>query len=185
MEIGNKILELRKQHNLSQEQLAELLCVARQTISKWELSETHPDLEQTKEISKIFNVSLDELTNNNIKDVLIEKIDNMNKLTKTIINILKIILLLVIILVIILVSIIFFKEYFDVKPVSVGQSIVCTIEDNEYIYEVRSKYETEYVIDNFYTDDKYLNIDVTKYNNVDMLLKDIRDDFISRGGNCK
>lgn len=37
MELGNKILELRKQKNLSQEQLAEKLNVTRQTISKWEL----------------------------------------------------------------------------------------------------------------------------------------------------
>ena len=53
MQIGNKILELRKQNNLSQEQLAEKMGVARQTISKWELSETSPDLEQSKQLSKI------------------------------------------------------------------------------------------------------------------------------------
>ena len=45
MEIGNKIQELRKKNGLSQEQLAEKIGVARQTISKWELGETYPDLE--------------------------------------------------------------------------------------------------------------------------------------------
>ena len=64
MEFGKKLFELRKQKNLSQEQLAEKMGVARQTISKWELGETSPDLKQAKELSKIFNVSLDELVGN-------------------------------------------------------------------------------------------------------------------------
>ena len=73
MQIGNRILELRKQNNLSQEQLAEKMGVARQTISKWELGETSPDLEQSKQLSKIFNFSLKNLTNNDIKNILISK----------------------------------------------------------------------------------------------------------------
>ena len=54
MEIGNKIMELRKKSGLSQEDLAAKVGVARQTISKWELGETSPDMEQAKRISKIF-----------------------------------------------------------------------------------------------------------------------------------
>ena len=50
MEIGNKIMELRKKNNLSQEELAEKVGAARQTISKWELGETAPDLKQAKKI---------------------------------------------------------------------------------------------------------------------------------------
>ena len=69
MGVGNKILELKKQNNFSQEELAEKMEVARQTISKWELGETSPDLEQSRKLSQIFNVSLDELTNNEIKNV--------------------------------------------------------------------------------------------------------------------
>ena len=80
MEIGKKIMDLRKKNGLSQEELAEKVGVARQTISKWELGETSPDLKQSKELSKIFNVSLDELTDNDIKDVLIEKTSNTEKL---------------------------------------------------------------------------------------------------------
>lgn len=56
MEIGNKILELRKKNNLSQEALAEKIGVSRQTISKWELGETSPNIKQAKELSKVFNV---------------------------------------------------------------------------------------------------------------------------------
>ena len=81
MEIGNKILELRKKENLSQEQLAEKMNVTRQTISKWELNETTPDIKQAKKLSKIFKISLDELTDNDINDLIIEKVSNTEKLT--------------------------------------------------------------------------------------------------------
>ena len=91
MEIGNKIMELRKKNNLSQEELAEKVGVSRQTISKWELGETSPDIKQAKLLSEIFNVSLDELVNNDIKDILIEKTTNTEKLAGMIIKILKVI----------------------------------------------------------------------------------------------
>lgn len=115
MEVENKMLELRKQNDLSQEQLAEKMGVARQTISKWELGETSPDLEQAKRLSQIFNISLDDLTNNKIKDIPITKVSSTKSLTKLIINILKIILMSVIILVVLAVSKIFLEEYFSVE----------------------------------------------------------------------
>ena len=80
MELGNKILELRKQEKLSQEQLAEKMNVTRQTISKWELNETTPDIKQAKELSKIFKVSLDELTDNDISNIVVQKVSNTEKL---------------------------------------------------------------------------------------------------------
>ena len=89
MDIGNKILELRKKANLSQEQLAEKLNVTRQTISKWELNETSPDIKQAKELSKIFKVSLDELTNNDISDLVMEKVSNTEKLAGLLLRVLK------------------------------------------------------------------------------------------------
>lgn len=54
MELGNKIIKLRKREKLSQESLADKLNVARQTISNWELNITKPDINQIKKISKIF-----------------------------------------------------------------------------------------------------------------------------------
>ena len=89
MEIGNKILELRKKENLSQEQLAEKMNVTRQTISKWELNETTPDIKQAKEISKIFKISLDELTNNDINNLVIQKISNTEKLAGLVLRVSK------------------------------------------------------------------------------------------------
>lgn len=58
MNLGKKIAELRKKNNLSQEELAEKVGVARQTISKWEIGDTTPDINQVKIISKIFNISM-------------------------------------------------------------------------------------------------------------------------------
>ncbi len=46
MEIGENILNFRKKKGYSQENLAEILGVSRQTISKWELGDTSPDLKQ-------------------------------------------------------------------------------------------------------------------------------------------
>jgi len=89
MELGNNILELRKNAKLSQEQLAEKLNVTRQTISKWELNETTPDIKQAKELSKIFKISLDKLTDNDINDLVIEKVSNTEKLAGLIIRVLK------------------------------------------------------------------------------------------------
>ncbi|MBP3444677.1 MAG: helix-turn-helix transcriptional regulator [Bacilli bacterium] len=80
MNLGKKIAELRKKNNLSQEELAEKVGVARQTISKWEIGDTTPDINQVKIISKIFNISIDELVDNDINNVIVEKVSNTEKL---------------------------------------------------------------------------------------------------------
>jgi len=66
MELKDKIIMLRKQNALSQEGLAEKLNVTRQTISKWELGETKPSVDMLNEMSKIFNVGIEVLTNDEI-----------------------------------------------------------------------------------------------------------------------
>lgn len=68
MTLGEKIQKLRKQKGLSQEALAEKVTVTRQTISKWELNQSTPDLDFIAQLSNVFNVSSDYL----IKDELIE-----------------------------------------------------------------------------------------------------------------
>lgn len=89
MEIGNKILELRKKENLSQEQLAEKINVTRQTISKWELNETTPDIKQAKELSRLFKISLDVLTENDITTLVMQKISNTEKLAGLVLKVSK------------------------------------------------------------------------------------------------
>ena len=76
MSLGNKILELRKKEGLSQEQLGEKVNVTRQTISNWELNETTPNPEQLKLLSTVLNISIDELLDNDVKNVVIEKVSN-------------------------------------------------------------------------------------------------------------
>ena len=61
MEFNNKLYELRKQKGLSQEELANRLNVSRQTVSKWEVGESLPDMEKLVAISELFDISLDEL----------------------------------------------------------------------------------------------------------------------------
>lgn len=90
MELGKQIYELRKKANLSQEQLAEKVGVSRQTISKWELGETVPDIKQAQVLSQVFSVSLDELTGNDTKEVIYKKVINTEKLAGLIIKVIKI-----------------------------------------------------------------------------------------------
>ena len=61
MEFHNKLYNLRKQKGLSQEELANRLNVSRQTISKWEVGDSTPDMEKLIAISDLFEISLDEL----------------------------------------------------------------------------------------------------------------------------
>lgn len=61
MEFNNKLYELRKQKGFSQEELASRLNVSRQTVSKWEVGDSTPDMEKLVAISDLFGISLDEL----------------------------------------------------------------------------------------------------------------------------
>ena len=81
MNLGNKIIKLRKRDKLSQEMLADKIGVSRQTISNWELNVTKPDTEYIKKISNVFGVSIDELLDNDIRDIMEKKISNTEKLT--------------------------------------------------------------------------------------------------------
>lgn len=64
MKFSEKLMNLRKSKGMSQEDLAIKLNVTRQTVSKWESDQTTPDMNKLIEISKLFEISLDELTNN-------------------------------------------------------------------------------------------------------------------------
>ena len=58
---GNRIREKRRQLGITMKEAAEKLGVSRQTISKWELDETLPDIRQAKKLSSLYRLSLDEL----------------------------------------------------------------------------------------------------------------------------
>ena len=57
------MLQLRKLHNLTQEDVAEKVGVSRQAVAKWESGETMPDLEKSRLLAETFGVSLDDLAN--------------------------------------------------------------------------------------------------------------------------
>ncbi len=61
MTLGNNLFKARKKKGLSQEEVAEKLGVSRQTVSKWETDETVPDILQSKKLSTLYGLSLDEL----------------------------------------------------------------------------------------------------------------------------
>ena len=61
MEFNEKLQELRKQKELTQEELAEILFVSRTAISKWESGRGYPNIDSLKAIAKFFGVTIDEL----------------------------------------------------------------------------------------------------------------------------
>ena len=91
MKFNEKLVNLRKKHNLSQEQVAEKLKVARQTISKWELGETTPEMDKLIMISELYNITLDELMKEENEGKVINDPNNTNsqKLAGMTIKILK------------------------------------------------------------------------------------------------
>jgi len=82
MNFDKKIIGIRKQNNLTQEELAEKLNVSRQTVSNWETSKCYPDIETLVIISDKFNITLDKLIKEDIK--MIKEIDRKTKLNKKI-----------------------------------------------------------------------------------------------------
>ncbi len=68
MNLGNKIRQLRKEKNLTQEQMAGYLNISPQAISKWEMGLSFPDTIMLPTIARLFKISLDELFEYNVED---------------------------------------------------------------------------------------------------------------------
>lgn len=78
MELKDKILKLRKTKGFSQQELADQLGVSRQSISKWELGESSPDINNIITLSEVFNVSTDYL----LKEDIVENEIDRDKLQR-------------------------------------------------------------------------------------------------------
>ena len=186
MNLGKKIAELRKKNNLSQEELAEKVGVARQTISKWEIGDTTPDINQVKIISKIFNISIDELVDNDINNVIVEKISNTEKLAGITIKILKVLgVMIIVFIVLIFLFVIFFmvdnpRKDYDI----VGRTkISCQLNNEEYVYE--AEYNKNYQVINSGGDAYIMNhTDIESYEDVNKIIAHIEDYFKDHGGKC-
>lgn len=61
MTVGEKIVQLRMEMNISQEQLSEIIGVSRQSVSKWEMNQALPQIDKVLQLAELFGVSLDEL----------------------------------------------------------------------------------------------------------------------------
>lgn len=185
MNLGNGITNLRKKNNLSQEELAEKIGVTRQTISKWELEETAPDIKQAKELSKIFNVSLDELTNNDINNILIEKVNNTERLAGIIIKIIKVIGTFTLIMSIIGIIGFILLNFSSTKDKEiVGKySFTCTLDNEKYIYSVQ--YNKDYQII-YAGGDSYIanHTDIEKYGDANIAKAHVEDWFKEHNGLC-
>ena len=80
MKFNEKLTNLRKQMGISQEELGYKLNVTRQTVSKWELGQTTPEMDKLIEMSKLFNVSVDELVN---ETQMQTNVENKSDITET------------------------------------------------------------------------------------------------------
>ena len=61
MSFAENLVELRKYHDFSQEELADMIGVSRQTLSKYETGESLPDIEKCKRLADVFGVTIDDL----------------------------------------------------------------------------------------------------------------------------
>lgn len=89
--MNNKLAEnlkkIRKEHNLSQEQLAESLGVSRQAISKWESKVAYPEMEKIITICEKFNLNINDILNKDINEIKSEE-ESKKKVSKYIEDIL-------------------------------------------------------------------------------------------------
>ena len=186
MKLGDNILKLRKDCKLSQEQLAEKVDVTRQTISNWELGETSPNPKQLKLLSKSLNVSIDELLNNDIKPVLVEKVSNTEKLAGLIIKILKVmgILFIVGFVVVILLSVFFgSRQSSKIEKTEQTVQLSCVLNNEKYEYLI--EYDQNDNIIDASGSEYIINIIKDKeFNKAKILVKYIETYFKDNGGKC-
>ena len=109
MELGKKIIKLRKDNNLTQVELAEKYFVTRQTVSNWENGRNYPDLETIVKISDDFNISLDILLKEDIR--MLKNIDNSVRATKKYKNILKYTFIFVCLLIFVSYKVVMLNKY--------------------------------------------------------------------------
>lgn len=144
IKVGKFIQQLRKEKNITQEQLAEKLFLNSRSISKWERGENLPDIENIKKLSEIFEVSQEEIMNGERKktkkEIIKEKLKSFLKKYKLII----IPFILINIILYILLAIFFINNYNKVT-----------------IYDVRTEGEDFYVEGTITVGKKFTYIDLS------------------------
>ena len=179
MKLGNLILKYRKQKNLSQEELAKEIGVTRQTISKWELNETSPDLKQAVKLAEIFDIDFNKIINQ-IKEKEPQKVI-LNDRIKNYTLILSLSLLVIII--VSLISIFFYNYGYNKNHSTIY--VVCTLNEKQYQYAITFD-DTNDVLQ--YEGDDYINkiaYENGKRKKAIDVLTDINNHFKEEGGYCE
>lgn len=181
MALGNKILEYRKRNGLSQEQLADKINVTRQTISNWELGETQPNSEQLKMLSKEFSISIDELLDNDIKNISLSK-TNVQKHSKS--KYLKIFLICIVIIIVGIFILYINKNNFKRKDKIIDKTIICNLYGEDHTFNIKY-YEADGKIKELGKDLYFKDIlELDKYDDVNQILNIINDYVKKNGGTC-
>lgn len=187
MALGQNILELRKKKGLSQEQLGEKVNVTRQTISNWELEETSPNPEQLKLLSKALNVSVDDLIDNDIQNIVLSKVKVTENQTKRIKKILKGLLIgFILFLIVDIISFIVFlangRLVEEIKTKEI--EIECSINDKDYIINVGS--DGYFNCSNCSNDiQKELKNNYIDFSNLSKTKNNIKEYFTIKDGRCE
>lgn len=190
--IGDKILELRKKNDLSQEKLAEKIDVTRQTISNWELNTTVPDLKQASELSKVFNVSLDELVGNNKEDILYDKVskteENSNLILKKIsrLNTLSLVYFALFLIIVLVLWNLFCSVYFTNTISATTQCALteCEFEGKRYRYII-SKNVADGSLTLTTNDNSILEtFEIGKYSDYQVAFDDLIKEVEAKGAKC-
>jgi transcriptional regulator with XRE-family HTH domain len=84
MTIGERLFNLRKEKNLSQEELANILDVSRQTVSKWETDQSTPDFDKIVPLCNYFGITTDELLTGKTNIIESNKVDNKKNFARNI-----------------------------------------------------------------------------------------------------
>lgn len=135
MNFGDRLLEIRKSKNISQEALADKIGVTRQTISNWEMNITVPNANDLRKIVKVLQVEYNdffvECSENDVKS------NNINDAAKIIIKIFKIIgIILIFGIIITILLFVILKVNFDKENVKGSKSITCSYNESIYTYSV-------------------------------------------------
>ncbi|MBR5369897.1 MAG: helix-turn-helix transcriptional regulator [Bacilli bacterium] len=129
--IGKFICELRKEKELSQYELADMIPISRQGVSKWERGVTTPDTQILIQLSELFNVTIDELLrgerseNNSIEkleETTLSILSQSNKKTKTIKRITLISISIIVILLLSFLSYYFINSYNSIEIYKIGNT---------------------------------------------------------------
>lgn len=153
MNLGKTLQDLRKNKNISQEEMANELNVSRQTISNWENSKSYPDILSLMTLCDIYKISLDDLFKDN--EDLLNSIKKNEKIKK---NTIIICISSIIILVLTLLYFIFFRDYFH-NISNIKGEIQMIINNNDGFVEIKKSklYNKDEMTNNYIkiTDSEY------------------------------